>query len=74
MDTAFGSRLRKIRGARGFTLSQLSNATGISNQTLSAYENGNREPTLRRLDLLANALGVTIDQLAGRERLTLTVD
>ena len=74
MSNTFASRLRMIRGARGMTQDQLARASGICGQTLSAYEFAAREPTLRRLAALATALDVSIDQLAGREPFTITVD
>ncbi|MFC7303898.1 XRE family transcriptional regulator [Streptomyces monticola] len=60
-----GPRLRALRRSRGTTLSQLSEATGISVSTLSRLEAGLREPTLKHLLPLAKAHGVPLDDLVG---------
>ncbi|TKA09473.1 helix-turn-helix domain-containing protein [Actinacidiphila oryziradicis] len=61
--TAVGPRLRALRGERGTTLAQLSEATGISLSTLSRLESGQRKPTLELLLPLAKAYGVQLDEL-----------
>ncbi|GII93978.1 helix-turn-helix domain-containing protein [Sinosporangium siamense] len=63
--TAVGPRLRALRRARGTTLAQLSEATGISLSTLSRLESGGRRPTLELLLPLAKAYGVQLDELVG---------
>ena len=44
-----GPRLRALRGARGMTLTEVADATGISLSTLSRLESGGRKPTLEGL-------------------------
>ncbi|MGP3968879.1 helix-turn-helix domain-containing protein [Streptomyces sp. 6N223] len=63
--TAVGPRLRGLRQARGTTLAQLSETTGISTSTLSRLESGRRRPTLELLLPLARAHGVPLDELVG---------
>jgi transcriptional regulator with XRE-family HTH domain len=63
--TAVGPRLRSLRRARGTTLAQLSETTGISLSTLSRLESGRRKPTLELLLPLARAHGVPLDELVG---------
>ncbi|MBF6210816.1 helix-turn-helix domain-containing protein [Nocardia puris] len=60
---AVGPRLRDLRRARGTTLAELSDTTGISVSTLSRLESGARKPTLELLFPLARAYGVTLDEL-----------
>ena len=60
---AVGSRLRVLRRQRGATLTQLSEATGISVSTLSRLESGQRRPTLELLLPLARAHQVALDEL-----------
>ncbi|TWD72433.1 XRE family transcriptional regulator [Kribbella amoyensis] len=60
---AVGPRLRKLRQDRGTTLSELSEATGISVSTLSRLESGQRRPTLELLLPLARAHQVQLDEL-----------
>ncbi|MGW7486454.1 helix-turn-helix domain-containing protein [Streptomyces sp. NPDC054786] len=62
---AVGPRLRALRRARGATLAQLSEVTGISLSTLSRLESGRRKPTLELLLPLAKAHGVQLDELVG---------
>lgn len=63
--TAVGPRLRALRRARGTTLAQLAETTGISLSTLSRLESGGRKPTLELLLPLARAFGVQLDELVG---------
>lgn len=51
------SRLRLARKRRGLTLTALSKATGLSSRSLSAYENGETEPTPASRALIAGQLG-----------------
>ncbi|UAJ80759.1 helix-turn-helix transcriptional regulator [Leifsonia sp. ZF2019] len=60
---AVGRRLRALRTKRDLTLTELSEATGISVSTLSRLESGARRPTLELLLPLARAHGVTLDEL-----------
>ncbi|AWK07667.1 XRE family transcriptional regulator [Streptomyces spongiicola] len=63
--TAVGPRLRALRQARGSTLAQIAETTGISLSTLSRLESGGRKPTLELLLPLARAYGVPLDELVG---------
>jgi transcriptional regulator with XRE-family HTH domain len=58
-----GPRLRALRRQREVTLADLSTQTGISVSTLSRLESGDRKPTLELLLPLAQAYGVTLDEL-----------
>ncbi|MEV0947182.1 XRE family transcriptional regulator [Rhodococcus sp. NPDC049939] len=60
---AVGPRLKALRRQRGATLSQLSDATGISVSTLSRLESGQRKPTLELMLLLARVHQVPLDEL-----------
>ncbi len=61
--TAVGPRLRALRQVRETTLSELAATTGISVSTLSRLESGDRRPTLELLLKLAQAHGVSLDEL-----------
>lgn len=63
--TAVGPRLRALRQQRDTTLTELSEATGISISTLSRLESGQRRPNLELLLPLARAHGVALDDLVG---------
>jgi transcriptional regulator with XRE-family HTH domain len=58
-----GPRLRALRGARGMTLTEVADATGISLSTLSRLESGGRKPTLELLLPLARCFQVALDEL-----------
>lgn len=60
-----GPRLKRVRGIRGVSLSELSEMTGISKSTLSRLETGQRKPSLELLLPLAQAYGVPLDDLVG---------
>jgi transcriptional regulator with XRE-family HTH domain len=60
-----GPRLRRVRTARGLTLTEVAAATGISKSTLSRLEHGQRRPTLELLLPLARAFRVPLDDLVG---------
>lgn len=63
----FGSRLREIRLAKGFTLEALASAMGgqLTKQALSKYETGKSQPRPTVLVALAQALGVRASELFG---------
>jgi transcriptional regulator with XRE-family HTH domain len=58
-----GPRLRALRRARGTTLADLADETGLTASTLSRLENGKLRPTLEQLLPLARAHGVPLDEL-----------
>jgi putative molybdopterin biosynthesis protein len=62
-----GAKLRLARQARGFSQQQLAGMAGVSRQAVSAVESGQSDPSLRVALALAQALGMTVDQLFGVE-------
>jgi transcriptional regulator with XRE-family HTH domain len=54
-----GTRLREARAARGMTLGQLSQETGISIGSLSQVERGIVSPTIRTVYSIASVLGIS---------------
>lgn len=64
----FGDRLRMIRKKKGLSLRALASKAGLSASYLSDLERGTRgAPTAPVLERLADALGVSVDALLGRE-------
>jgi putative molybdopterin biosynthesis protein len=63
-DTA-GAGLRIARQARGFSQQQLAGMAGVSRQAVSAVESGHSDPSLRVALALAQALGLSVEQLFG---------
>lgn len=62
-----GARLRLARQARGLSQQQLAGMAGVSRQAVSAVESGQSDPSLRVALALAQALGMTVDELFGPE-------
>lgn len=58
-----GPHLRALRQQRNITLTDLAEETDISVSTLSRLESGTRKPTLELLLPLAQAYGVSLDEL-----------
>ena len=59
----FGEKLRHARLMQGLTQTALAEKTGLSNVTMSHYENGRREPSSANLRRLAKGLNITSDYL-----------
>ena len=51
-----GENIRRIRQERGLTLKQLGEMVGVSEAYIRAYESGRRNPKLKSLEALAQAL------------------
>ena len=66
-----GEHIRRLRKARGLTLTALSEATGISVGYLSQIERNISSPTVKTLFEISHALGVTIgwffDRMGGEK-------
>jgi molybdate-binding protein/transcriptional regulator with XRE-family HTH domain len=60
-----GANLRLARQARGFSQQQLASMAGVSRQAVSAVESGHSDPSLRVALALAQALGLTVEELFG---------
>ena len=55
--------LKRIRINKNMTQVELSDKTGITQQNISAYEQGKNIPLLDSAAKIADALGVTLDDL-----------
>jgi molybdate-binding protein/transcriptional regulator with XRE-family HTH domain len=60
-----GENLRLARQARGFSQQQLASMAGVSRQAVSAVESGHSDPSLRVALALAQALGLSVEELFG---------
>ncbi len=60
-----GASLRLARQARGFSQQQLAAMAGVSRQAVSAVESGHSDPSLRVALALAQALGLSVEELFG---------
>lgn len=59
-------RLKELRKARHITQLKLAIDLNLTQNTISRYENGEREPGIAELLLIADYFGVSIDYLLGR--------
>jgi molybdate-binding protein/DNA-binding XRE family transcriptional regulator len=60
-----GANLRLARQARGFSQQQLASMAGVSRQAVSAVESGHSDPSLRVALALAQAIGLSVEELFG---------
>ena len=58
--------LKKIRKQKGISQVQLALKLGVSQNTVSRYETGERQADFQTLIMLADILDVTVDYLIGR--------
>jgi len=61
-----GARIRQERGARGWSLGELAQRTGMHPPNLSRVESGKHVPSLETLERLARALNVRVADLVAR--------
>lgn len=66
--TTFPAALRALMDERELTQSALAQASGLRQGSISDWLAGRHEPSLSALAAMADALGVTIDVLVGREK------
>lgn len=67
MSNIFGEILKELRTEKKLGQVELAKKLGVSKSIISLWERGESEPTLSKLNLIADFFGVTIDYLAGRE-------
>lgn len=63
---AIGNTIRVLRKSRDITQEGLAAAAGLNLSYVSAVERGDNNATLTTLLAISNALGVTLEQLAGK--------
>lgn len=62
------SRLKKSRLEKGYSLKELEKITGISSSSLQRYETSKKNSiSAKKMEILANALDVSIPYLLGQE-------
>ena len=60
-----GQQLQKLRRAKGLSQPQFAEAAGVSVGALRNWEQGRRLPYIDAAYRVAQALGITVDQLIG---------
>lgn len=64
-----GNFLGELRKEKGFTQEQLGEQLGVTNKTVSRWENGNYLPPVEILQLLSELYGISINELLCAQRL-----
>lgn len=61
---SFGEKLKQLRLQAGLTQDALAAKIGVQKQTISRYENSERDPNIRTAKRIADALGISLEELA----------
>lgn len=64
--SVLGKRLKKMRITKGLNQPELAKRLRVAKQTVSNWENGNRNPDADMLPKIADTLNTTTDYLLGR--------
>ena len=59
------NRIRELRKSKGITQIRLSIELGVTQETISAYENGRHYPTVENLIKMSEIFGVSCDYILG---------
>lgn len=59
-----GERIRALRLDDGMTQEELAQRVGLKKQNISRYENSRVEPNIRTAKRIADALGVSLEEMA----------
>jgi len=57
------TKLKELREAKGFSVRRLAREAKISTETVYSVEHGRRQPSVRTLGKIAQALGVEVRDL-----------
>lgn len=64
-STDFGLRIKNLLNEKNISRKEFSEMTGLTEAAICRYINGQREPKAVTLSIIANALGVSMDELLG---------
>ena len=64
-----GKFIAALRKEKGLTQERLGEKLGVTNKTISRWENGNYMPDVEMLSLMSKEFGVSINELVSGERL-----
>lgn len=69
MDTVkMGKFLKELRKEKGLTQEQLGEKIGVTNKTVSRWENGNYMPPVECLEMLSDIYQISINEIVAGER------
>lgn len=61
----FGTRLKTLRKERGLTQKEFSVKSGLHINYIGMVERGERNPSLKNIEIFAKTLGVSLSELMG---------
>ncbi len=64
----FGKRLKEIRKSKGLTQVGLAQISGISRRVIAHYETQVIKPPIDKINILADVLDITVDELLGKSK------
>lgn len=73
MTKSIGKFISSLRKTNGYTQEELGEKIGVSNKTISSWENDNSYPDLKMLPILADLFNVTCDELLRGEKVRETI-
>lgn len=62
-----GEAMRAAREKAGLTRNKFAKKSGVAVSCISVYERDEFEPKISRVEILADALGISIDEYIGHE-------
>ncbi len=65
MGDNFNENLKNARERKGMSQKDVAEEIGVAKSTYSLYESGNREPNVKTIKKIADALNVSADDLLG---------
>lgn len=66
--------MRKLRREKGISAKQLADMVGVSEVSITQYENGKRSPKKATLLKIADALGTSVEYLNGKKEIPVQID
>ena len=68
MTSEFPNQLRRLRERAGMSSRVLSELCGLSKNSITRYERGERVPSITDAEALADFFEVSLDRLCGRKK------
>lgn len=62
-----GEKIKQVREAKGIKQGEFASDLGLSQAAISQFESGARQPTPRTIEKICQVLGVTREELVGKE-------
>ena len=59
----FGQRVRRLRGEKGLSQETFADSCGLDRTYISGIERGKRNVSLRNIEIISKALGISISDL-----------